>query len=266
MKVEYRITLNIGAEENAALRSMGVTIGMGIQTLIVTSTSANFNILIEYARSRNLPIIPHTSFTKKEILNSKASVIFATYITQYPEPANSYLNTSFDLSSYCVACGIGSKQKSPIWIGKEPKIGNRFFMQVNWLYDIIFISNKHIGVFKSLGMNTIPLLVGPSKKVSETICQIDLHVSNAHFRTSELDKSICPICGRAKFLPVRIGPYPPLLQSLNEPLMLSNEYFGSDTSASRRILMRQDLIEQSIRENWNLEYFVCAEKSELTIQ
>jgi hypothetical protein len=57
----------------------------------------------------------------------------------YPQPEDSYEKLTYGTEGYCLRCGIGGIQRHPFRLAGEWKARHLHFLQLNWVYDEIFV-------------------------------------------------------------------------------------------------------------------------------
>lgn len=160
----------------------------------------------------------------------------------YPQPEADfgYLNLTYDLSAYCVECGIGAVQKAPFRMRGEPRWGRRGILQLNWVFDEYFVRPLvWATVFRPFGIARQPVLKRGGGEL-QTVVQLDV-VEEVSVRTENLDGEWCSACGRGKYLPIKRGPLPELLTDPSGDMAKTREYFGSGASAHHGVVMSQKL-------------------------
>src|SRR3954462_15476575 len=78
-------------------------------------------------------------FTKREIDAAEWLWMAALGNHGYPQPVDDYIEATYDVSGFCAVCGIGPVQKAPFRLHAEPKASHSQFVQLNWVFDELFV-------------------------------------------------------------------------------------------------------------------------------
>lgn len=71
----------------------------------------------------------------------------------YPQPENDpRLPATFDYSNGCATCGIGKVQYAPVRFSKEPKVTNKTFTGLNWVFSHFFVTDTGRRVLEDNGI------------------------------------------------------------------------------------------------------------------
>ena len=182
---------------------------------------------------------------------------------QYPQPEDSYMEATFDLSQYCSSCGIGKVQNAPYRLKSEPKQQNRQFWGLHWEYEPVFVRTDAKNILERekiqgvkfsqpvLHRNDIPIQDFYQLHIDTTL--------NPGFNPYNTNRITCKInneencnlnsdincCGRIKFHHPRRGGYlfEPTTFHANHDIAMSHEYFGSGASANRLVIVSKRLKE-----------------------
>lgn len=259
MTLQYRISINPSERDRAVLQSLGLILKAGFQTVVISEKHESANHIILYCNSNDIPAIPFTTFTDEEISCAKACLVFADWVVGYPMPEDEYPKNAYDTSDSCGNCGIGKIPKSNLWISTTPNWKSRSVAHVNWLYDILLCTASVREDLSKYGYSFDNVYCGKTRKLSEEVFKINLPISNIPFATECLKPLRCPKCARTKYDTFRAGFHPRLNGELNAPIMLSQEFFGTDQQAQRRILVNAELISIARLKGWNFEYYAIAD-------
>jgi hypothetical protein len=122
----------------------------------------------------------------------------------------------------------------------EPRWGRRGILQLNWVFDQYFVTPLvWTTVFRPFGIPCQPVLKRGGVEL-QTVVQLDV-VEDVNVRTENLDRELCPACGRGKYLPMKRGPLPELTTPPLGHMAKTREYFGSGASAHHEVVMSQEL-------------------------
>jgi hypothetical protein len=85
--------------------------------------------------------IVRTEFSNAEIESAEWLRMRGEWHHGYPLPREElgYLIATYDLSEYCMECGVGAKQVAPFRMRGEPKWGRRGILQLNWVFGEYFV-------------------------------------------------------------------------------------------------------------------------------
>src|SRR5215813_6243668 len=78
-------------------------------------------------------------FTKAELDTAEWLELIALGQHGYPQPEDDYHPATYDESDYCPICGMGGVQNAPFRLRAEPKALHSQFVQLNWVFDELFI-------------------------------------------------------------------------------------------------------------------------------
>lgn len=185
---------------------------------------------------------PSTEFSTGEI-NAARRLTLGAWHHGYPQPREldfGYLEATYDLSDYCSECGIGKRQKAPFQMKGEPKWGRRGILQLNWVFDEVFVTpDVWSAVFKPHGVGCRPVLNTKGVQL-KTVVQLTTD-DRASANVGGLPFEACSKCGRVKYLPHTRGFFPPLLAEPAGAMVKTNEYFGSGASAHHGVIVLQSV-------------------------
>jgi hypothetical protein len=186
-----------------------------------------------------------TKFSAREIDEAEYDWIGAWH-HGYPMPDDDfgYLEATYDLTGFCGECGIGKVQKAPFRMKNEPKWGRRHILQLNWVFDEYFVLPEvWEAVFRPLGVGSLSVVHHRTGKKLKTVVQLDVKdvATSALAVDGKYPSESCAVCGRAKYLPIVRGFWPPFESRQSAQLLRSREYFGSGASAWKAIIVAQDV-------------------------
>jgi hypothetical protein len=184
-----------------------------------------------------------TEFSDREIGEARWLDLVPDWHHGYPQPRDDcfgFLTATYDLTDSCQKCGAGKRQKAPFQMKAEPKWGRRGVLQLNWVFDEYFVTPE---VWRSIcqprGIRSRAVL---NRRLEELKTVVQLVVEEeVHVATAGLAGEKCTACGRFKYLPVTKGPSPRPITEPDGHMAKSIEYFGSGASASKLVLVSQDL-------------------------
>lgn len=252
MRFIHRIGLRLALGQRRQLESLGLDVGPdlalpgGSDPLVafdVDEGHENWPVLKELFAAWRVHDLVRTQFSRDELQAARWLEVVPDWHHGYPQPREfdfGYLEATYDLSEYCSVCGIGKKQKAPFQMKAEPKWGRRGILQLNWVFDELFVTPEvWSGVFKPHGIASLPVLNTKGQEL-KTVVQLTTceHVS---VDVTGLAFESCSKCGRIKYLPHTRGFYPPLLVEPAGAMVKTNEYFGSGASAHNGVVVCQTI-------------------------
>ena len=201
----------------------------------------------------------------------------------YPQPEDGYEEITYSKSDGCKPCEIGKVQIKPFRFRKEPRMKNRQFLGLNWVFDQIFIHEIVKKKFEEIGVTGIRFskpIIHKSEKELDSIFQ--LHVDGIlpkSLKGDNLSTEICempkdeamlrflkanksrlvegPFCQRRKynFPQGQTMKFESTAFKESPDFIRTYEWFGSGGSANRPILISEK-IKNIITENkWRGAFF-----------
>lgn len=243
MRVVHRVSISSSPEVSTELADLGVPVeSTGFVTFEVDETHPRWPELRAWIDRRSAPDAVFTMFSDGELAAAPWLELVPDWHHGYPQPDEDsfgYLLVTYDLTDYCATCGVGLRQIAPFQMKGEPKWGRRGILQLNWVFDVFFVTPKVWStVFEPLGVRRRPV-VTPWGDELETVVQLVVECE-ADIATEGLEGETCGSCGRTKYLPVLRGPFPALVNEPASPLVKTRQWFGSGASARRRVLVPQE--------------------------
>ncbi|HEX6361103.1 hypothetical protein [Actinophytocola sp.] len=246
VRIQHRVSLNSTPRVSSELAALGVPtsaengLASRLITFIVHEDHPRWPRIAQIIDGGAVDVVT-TTFTEKEICQAAHVLLESTWHHGYPQPEDDfgYLSATYDLSDHCAACGVGARQKSSFRMEGEPKWGKKSVLQLNWVFDELFATPElwHT-VFEPAGVERLPVL-GKNGEELATVVQLAVG-DQVEIEVSGMPAKHCPTCGRSKYLPATRGFFPAVL---DEPGSLARtvQYFGSDGSAFRPIVARQEI-------------------------
>jgi len=242
---------------------------------------------IEFIVSENDSLFPIISkliekyefYTQTDVYYSQKDIETAEWVYatvgeyQYPQPEDdlSYREETYDISEYCVRCGMGSVQVRPFRLKRDFKEKRSRFLGLYWVHDEVFVrpevkailEKEHISgvefshpVYHKSGEdidNVYQMIIQAIAKpglVKEGLSIVTCKVNNEESIIEGIGKvknrlGDYPYCGRVKYHFPRRDAIKLRGESLEglPDIAKSHEYFGSGTAANRLILMRSRVVE-----------------------
>lgn len=183
------------------------------------------------------------SFSRAEIASAAWCHWIAEWHHGYPQPEHNfaYREVTYDLSTACSECSVGSRQVEPFRMRTEPRWGRRSVLQMFWVYDAWFVTPEaYHTVFEPFGIASREVL-RKSGRPLDTVVQlvVDAVVPLVEYRT---EGELCRACGAFKWH-AALTDYAP--QPKVEPaaaMAFSEGWYGAGGLAFRETLVRQDLV------------------------
>jgi hypothetical protein len=214
---------------------------------------------------------PHTEFTREEIMSSERVLIYPHHRWGYPMPNDyhwQWKERAYTPEQECEYCGIGLRQKAPIHLKCEPKMGRNHFMGVFWL-DEIFALNKVFDVLSQngiTGFEAYPAIHYKKKTPLETVKQLKVvnelapgvipdNLTRADVEGITADNIIThkPYpCGHVKYIGLGRGMYRfsrNIFRGMPD-LVKTHEWFGGMRSAVQFILASAKFVKVYMENNW----------------
>ena len=192
-----------------------------------------------------------TVATNRELDDAPFLKVDPAWHWDYPQPDDDsgYLQSTYELATYCPECGVGAVQKAPFRLKSEPKWGKKSLLQINWVFDVYFVLPEvWRTVFDPFGVGAMPVLNHQTGAELKTVLQLtpqgnasaDLELKDAPFE-------VCSKTGARKYQPICRGCFPSLKGPCDLHYFVSREYFGSGASANKAVIVSR-LLGKRIRE------------------
>lgn len=200
-------------------------------------------LLNEYGAA---PTCIRTEFTTAELRSAHWLEMWSDWHHGYPMPDSDsgYRELTYDLTDYCEKCGMGASQKAPFRMRAEPKWGRRSVMQLNWVFDEVFVQPEvwHT-FFAPFGIECKPVLAHKKETKLTTVVQLRFDtILDSELDMKEHPFDICEFCQRKKYLPFSRGMFPAMTKPVKGlHAVKSKEWFGSGASANRAVLVSANL-------------------------
>lgn len=221
-----------------------------------------WEIVSSHVTQKNLSCLSNTIFTTAELENAEWIRVRSQWRYGYPQPENGfqYESVTYSNKDLCNVCGCGLEQVNPFRMKQQPKWGKRHFLMLNWVDDELFISQDAKMILQQhtfSGIDFAEVWNKTGKQQFSDICQLKI--------STVLDKGliagqspirnqhICEKCGSIKYTSTGIGMFTFRRQLFDTAPDFVNSYeiFGGGRSASRLILIRQNVYQ--ILQKKNLE-------------
>jgi hypothetical protein len=197
-----------------------------------------------------------TEFTKEEIMSAEWVQIYPAHFCGYPMPDlhGEWRELSYYSERECKECGIGLRQKAPIHLKGEPKLGRNHFMGIFWMYDIFALNKVFDVLLKNdiKGFEAYPTIHYKKKTPLETIKQLKVIGELAPGVIADnLTHENYP-CGHVKYLGLGRGMYKFSRNIFGEQpdLVKTHEWFGGGHSAVQLVLASAKFVKVYMESNW----------------
>jgi len=188
---------------------------------------------------------------------------------QYPQPEDgSYLQATYEISNYCMRCGMGATQNRPFRLKMDFKQRTNQFLGLHWVFDEIFIRPIAKSIIEDEGVTGIeyihPVLDRTSEAV-ETVFQMKIKTTvRPGMITDDLNTVTCkenneewkfggirkglegyPFCGRVKYSYPRRDSIKFRRECFDRipDIVRSHEYFGTGRAAHQLILVSRKFVD-----------------------
>lgn len=253
MKFIHKFSIRMSEEQRSALTCLGVKVPKGVLLpratlpLVVVRVADDHphwdEIVALYASWGVEGRFEHTEFSKEEVENAGWLKIGVTTHTGYPEPDSmhfGYRDVTYDMSDACPRCGIGRRQKAPYRMRGEPKWGKKGILQMNWVFDELFVPPEvYDEVFSPFGVGKQEVESSAGRTL-ETVVQLVVgelvDVDVAGCRSWE-----CPECRRAVYRPATRGPFPSVVGDPDGAMVRTRQFFAPAGWSCSAVLVRADL-------------------------
>jgi len=206
--------------------------------------------------SAGIHTVPDTEFTKEEIMSAEWVRIYPSHFCGYPMPKNhgEWRDLSYTSENECKVCGIELRQKAPIHLKGEPKMGRNHFMGIFWMYNI-FAQNKIFDILSQSGITgyeEYPAIHYKKKIALKTIKQLKVFDDLA---PGIIDDNLTRenySCGHIKYIGLSRGMYKFTRKTFENvsDLMKTYEWFGTGGAASQLILASAKFVKVYMENNW----------------
>lgn len=212
-----------------------------------------------HVTQKNLTCISNTIFTTEELESAEWLRLRSQWRNGYPQPESGfqYESVTYSNKDLCNVCGCGLEQVNPFRMKQQPKWGKRHFMMLNWVDDELFISQEAKMMLQQnsiTGVDFAEVWNKTGKQQFPDIGQLKISAILDKGLVEEQspirNRHICEQCGSVKYTSTGIGMFTfqrHIFDSAPD-MVKSYEIFGSGRSASRLILVRQNVY-QLLRKN-----------------
>lgn len=195
-------------------------------------------------------------FSQMEVLSAEWCVIFPRFISGYPMPdlGWEWKECSYTPEQECKDCGIGLRQKAPIHLKGEPKLGRNHFMGIFWMYDI-FARNEVFEVLSQdgiTGFEAYPAMHYKKKAPLKTIKQLKILKEHRPCIVNDNLVHDKTPCGHVKYNVLTRGMFKFRHDAFVDraDLIRTHEWFGSGHSAFQLVLASAKFVQLYMERKW----------------
>lgn len=222
----------------------------GIVTLDIAEGNPHYSYVWSIVQQKQLFFLSETIFTKEELDSALWLRVRSQWRFGYPQPEGNfeYDRITYSPENRCLQCNCGLQQVKPFRIKKVPKWGKRFLGELNWIGDELFLNNAAKELLADNKLTGIAFLNVENKKGTEKLSDINqlyiqyvLEPGMEEKQKYIRQRSICPTCGRMKYVPSGVGSLqlPDRLFRNAPDFAKTQEYFGDGSYAARAIIVSQ---------------------------
>lgn len=184
----------------------------------------------------------------------------------YPQPEeDTKLLLTFDYGSGCPTCKVGKVQYAPVRFRNEPKVRNKAFTGLNWMFGEAFLTDAARDILEKEGISGLsfsrPVIhksgkplenwfqMHPTTVLPPAILTDRLTTERCEYPRSKRDLRFLkavgsqlldgPFCGRIKFNPKSVYELDATVMEGQPDVVCANEWMGSGGSARREIFASQ---------------------------
>lgn len=219
MEIEKRITFRTGEfpELIEFLNTNKIKFDdSGIISLLeIYESDPHWNTIARFTEHPGISVQSRTIFTTAELRNAQWMEVRCVWHNGYPQPEDErFLSESitYDGNKLCKKCGNGLVQIDSFRIKKEPKWGQRHFMQLYWVEDEFFVDDLAKTVLqdeKITGISFREVKDKAGREIISGVNQLELHsLPECGFIPDPKQiKAInyCEKCGSIKYVTNGIG-------------------------------------------------------------
>ena len=208
-----------------------------------------------FKRKRLSTGLVDTIYTKEEMNRAKWFTVRSKWRWEYPQPNsgdNGYIKNVTYTDSACPECGNGLVQIGNFRVRKSPKWGQRAFLMLNWIGDVLFLSNHAKDVLSDSNLGGFHFAEVLNTKGTAVIADIhQLCVDNVLPQGIVWDNDTigrvnrCSVCGIIKYGPTGRGKIYRMsaFENVDQDIIMSDEVFGWDHLSQRDIIVSKHFYE-----------------------
>lgn len=252
MLIKHRITFRKedvpGFVDYLSYNNISYKSGEIISVLEIYENHPHWEYISMYVQNGNMSCRPETIFTTKELQSAEWLRMRSKWRFGYPQPEGNfaYKTITYSKENYCSNCGSGLTQIDSFRIKKAPKWGSRNFMELNWIGDELFLSEKAKLILQDACITGITFRDVKNSSGKETHEGIEQLVVTDILEKGLVDTepsirrvTLCPECGTTKYLCSGVGmlTFKKEIFANAPDIVKSFEIFGDRLYAARVILV-----------------------------
>ena len=282
MKINHRISRHIDDPIWFELEAAGVAVDRGSSTIAVANVTEDdpaWPRVQQILQADGRPDMIDNIFTDDELDAAEWLDVMALGHHGYPQPEKDlgYIEQTYDTATHCSECGIGGVQNNSFRLRAEPKARQSQFIQLNWVFDELFVraaARKGLQSAGITGVSFMPAVLHKSGQASAEVMQMQVsHVLQPGLHTDELFQVTCKAdneedatttmqrhpnlpeptyCGRVKYHRQNRGPLRIDCAAFKgaPDVVKSREWFGSGGNAFRLIMVSRKFRRLVRDANW----------------
>jgi hypothetical protein len=286
MEIRHRILAFSGSAEYGIMKAELERIGAKYEIHVLGSIGGVEHTSLEFTVAKGDPLYPqvaelierHGFYAQTGVHYSEQEISEAEWLTaevgefQYPQPEDTYIEATYDISTYCPHCGIGAAQSSPFRLKSDFQQKRAKFLGLHWVFDEVFVRPEVRAILEELAIGDVRFLHPVHHRTGQPIETVYQMVIRTTARPGLVTEGLQPVacredneevlqrrageafglstdleqygfCGRSKYhypQAKQLAFTRPSLSGLPD-IVKSNEYFGSGAEAHRLILVNRRL-------------------------
>jgi hypothetical protein len=153
VEVQHRILEYSGSPLIGTLKAELDKMGVPYQVTVHGSIGGVELSSIEFTVGESDPLYPHFAelikkfgfYVQSGVRFSEQEIDEAEWLAvrvggfQYPQPEDTYMEATYDISSYCPHCGMGAVQNNPFRLKSDFRQNAARFLGLHWVFDEVFV-------------------------------------------------------------------------------------------------------------------------------
>lgn len=181
--------------------SIRYKITMNIITTSIYEEETYWEEINQYIKKSKIPTKIETVFSKTDLKKAEWFRLRSGWFWDYPKPDSDmgFRKSTYDIEKYCTACGAIMSQKENFKIKGEPSWGNKSILQLNWIYDELFVKPDVYETMISKGISGITkqnVLKYSDNKTLNTVIQLKIEnrLNQALIKNDKIRVIQCRTC------------------------------------------------------------------------
>lgn len=248
MNIVYRLKGNWNNSQLKTLAKAGIS--TEFPYILLSETKSNSDIWNRIDSSIIEKTAVFSQFSTDEIKGSDSWLLkeyFPRIVYPYqPTTGDAFEYLKYAYGDFCESCRLPKgKQINPLILSSEPsKLSkNHLFGAAHWSPNFLITDIERFKIIKSaLGINSIPLLIGKSRRESKNYVQIEIPVSssNLYFGSSKFGThEVCQSCKSKNYSVKQLDYFPSFEESQDLDICHTKEWFGS----YRQLIIRKSILD-----------------------